>query len=233
MKVSIYTECGTKTGYGHIVRCMAIAEAFDELGCDIEFFIDSDCKVLSLIKNFKYNFVNWIAQPASGTGDFFIFDSYNAGIDAMQNISCKRNILYIDDFQRLEYPEGSWILNPCPLIRREAYSKYCNLFLGTKYSPIRKEFWDLNLRGIRNIENITKILVMFGGSDIRSLAPPTIRILLDEFKDVEIVTIQGRSSCSLSETKIFNPSIMSVQASYLIFLVFIWLSGLPPSKLQE
>lgn len=201
MKVSIFTEGGKKFGYGHVVRCLAIAEALNELGCVVDFFINGEIDVKNLMPNFKCYLGPWVENPNKDFSDFVIFDSYHASMNQMQHISGGRKVLFIDDYQRFEYPQDSWILNACPGISSEIYPKNNNVLLGTRYLPLRKEFWDISSVYKRKFNDIEKILVMFGGSDMRRLVPPTVRILLEEFKDIEIVTIQGRSSYSRSETK--------------------------------
>lgn len=201
MRVSIYTEGGKKFGYGHIVRCLSIAQALNELGCVIEFFINGESDVESFVPHFKCHLIPWIDSPTKGSGEFFIFDSYHASLNQMQKISAGGKVLFIDDYQRFEYPQDSWVLNACPGISKELYPKNNNTLLGIQYLPLRKEFWNISRVNIRKFNDIEKILVMFGGSDMANLAPRTIRLVLEIFGDVEVITIQGASSRSLEELK--------------------------------
>lgn len=74
-----------------------------------------------------------------------IIDSYLAGIKNYE-IVCqnKKHALFIDDFNRLNYPCGH-ILNGSIGIDEKYYSKKEGLIylLGTKYIPLRKPFWNI------------------------------------------------------------------------------------------
>ena len=199
MKVSIFTEGGKKFGYGHVVRCLAIAEALNELGCVVDFFINGEIDVENLMPNFKCHLGPWVENPNKDFGDFVIFDSYHVSMNQMQHISGGRKVLFIDDYQRFEYPEDSWILNACPGISSEIYPKNDNVLLGTRYLPLRKEFWDISSMYKRKFNDIGKILVMFGGSDINNQAPRITRLLLELCTDAEIISVQGKNSRSLIE----------------------------------
>ena len=199
MKISIYTEAGRNFGYGHIVRCSAIAEAFVELNCEVQFFINGDNGAETFLPNLKYTLMPWSEKPVKDSGGLVIFDSYSASMDSMRKISGDCEVLFIDDFQRLEYPSNSWILNACPGISQQMYPNNRKVFLGPNYLPLRKDFWDIRVKDIRKFGNINRILVMFGGSDIKNLTPITIDYLLNNLPDVQVITIQGRESRSLSE----------------------------------
>jgi spore coat polysaccharide biosynthesis predicted glycosyltransferase SpsG len=115
MKVLFLTEGGKDKGFGHITRCIAIAQGFNQFypAVDVHFIINSDNSVEKLLSEFEsVEYFDWINSREKiyeiiTKEKIVIIDSYYAPYDLLNDISEKAKIcVYIDDYNRIEYPEG-------------------------------------------------------------------------------------------------------------------------------
>ena len=196
MKVSIITEGFSKTGYGHITRCLSLYQAFEEKQIYPTLYINGDDNVKSLLSDSNYKIIDWLAHPLKLTGeiknsDIIIIDSYRAEKDFYENISKHSKLsLFIDDTIRLEYPNG-FVLNGTINAESFPYRKTPGkkYLLGTKYIPLRKDFWNVGSR-IFNRE-LTSILITFGATDSQNLTSPVLKSLQDNFPTIKKKVIVG------------------------------------------
>ena len=114
-------------GLGHSTRCKALSQAFYERG------------ICSMGIEYEERLEDKIRDVSSGF-NFVVVDSYIASKEFYEQIDDITNLVVIDDYNRLEYPENSLVLNHS----REK-----------EYTLLRKEFWNRPKKKInRNIENI-------------------------------------------------------------------------------
>lgn len=196
MRVSIITEGFQNTGYGHITRCLSLYQAFEEKNFNTTFFVNGDENAEKYLAGSNYKIINWLTHPTkliseiSGS-DILIIDSYHAGKEYYETLSklCKVS-LYIDDYIRLEYPAGI-ILNGTINAETFNYKKnpVCEYLLGVKYIPIRKEFWNAEPRKIN--QNISSVLITYGGQDVRNLTAPTFRAIQNSFAGINKKIVLG------------------------------------------
>lgn len=192
MKVSIVTEGFQNTGYGHITRCLSLSQAFSKRNIGTTIYINGDensSKALSLYL-YNYKIIDWLTHPSKlikeiNHSDILIIDSYLAGKEYYNNFSKVCNLcLFIDDNLRLDYPEGI-ILNGT--INAEFFP-YKNgsphtYLLGTKYIPLRDDFWNVPARKIN--PKVQSILITFGGQDQKGLTLPVLNILNEAYPDIQ------------------------------------------------
>jgi spore coat polysaccharide biosynthesis predicted glycosyltransferase SpsG len=170
MKVFILTEGGKNIGFGHIARCNAIYEAFEEKGILPSFIINGDEAIRNILKNKKYKISNWLKEKDRlfdlvDTPDAVIIDSYLADLSFYKKVSEIAKIsVYIDDIKRLNYPYGI-VINGSIYAQRLTYPKRQEVFylLGSQYMPLRKAFWDVKEKPLN--KNIKNVLITFGGTD--------------------------------------------------------------------
>jgi UDP-2,4-diacetamido-2,4,6-trideoxy-beta-L-altropyranose hydrolase len=175
--VAFFTESGYLRGMGHLVRAFTISEKFKSLGIKTSFFLDSNVSYDYKYKGITY--FSWKDFKLIKGYDIIFIDSYEADIEVYRRIanSCKVTV-YLDDFRRLDYPEGV-ILNFAPDADRLFYKlreEKHSYLLGLKYLPIRNEFIDAE------ITKKEQIFIMMGGSDVNNLSLE----LIDTLKDVAI-----------------------------------------------
>ena len=196
MKVSIVTEGFQNTGYGHITRCLSIAQAFEERNIFPTLYVNGDENSKPFLPSNNYKIIDWLQRPTLliseiKNSDVLIMDSYLAGKEFYENLSKHSRIsLFIDDNLRVEYPVGI-ILNGTvnadtfhyPNNRRNDY------LLGSRYIPLRKDFWNVPSRKIS--QTLTSILITFGGQDIQNLTLPIIKALEENFPKVKKKIVIG------------------------------------------
>lgn len=172
LKAAFFTEAGSKRGMGHLVRTHAILEYFKKMGVFTTFFLDSDVNY-----DYKYNDINYFKWAKFSLCDYYdiiFIDSYEADLKIYQSIQkqCKVAV-YIDDFSRVDYPEGV-IINFAPksygLLKKD---KKHTLLLGYKYLPFRSTLQDVVP------QKKEQILIMMGGSDVKNLSYDIAAALLE------------------------------------------------------
>ena len=226
MKVYILTEGGKDKGFGHITRCIATAEGFNEFfpDVDVHFIINSDNSVEKLLSEFKsVEYFDWIDSKEKILELFtkdvvVIIDSYYAPYELLQEISEKAILcIYIDDYNRLDYPAGI-IVNGTIGAENIPYNKKEDqiYLLGIDYAYLRKEFWNVPDRKIN--KEAKKVLITFGGNDIRNMIPKILNHLkkydfekhvfvTDSMENIEDIKKQSDKNTKL----ILNPNAKKIK----------------------
>jgi len=204
MNVFILTEGGKDAGLGHITRCTSIYQAFEEVGIRPALIVNGDEAVQDLLKDKNFMLFDWLDDrerlfAAVRNADIVFIDSYLADCNLYEKIS---NIagtgVYFDDKARVEYPKG-FVLNgaifaermPCPKRNGVTY------LLGAGYAPLRREFWDVPEKSIR--DNLEIVMITFGGADIRNLTPKVLKLLTDTYPKLFKKVIIGKGFCNTAE----------------------------------
>lgn len=188
MKVIIITESKKNIGYGHINRCYAIAQAFQEKGIVPDFITNNDNKrIFTLIKYRNH--------------DIAIVDSYLKDLLFYKMLSDRvKLIVCLDDNNRLKYPKGI-VINGNVYAKNIDYPKNNQItyLLGTKYTTLRKAFWEVPEKKIR--EKIESIMVTFGGGDTKNMTPKILSFLNDRYPDLIKNVIIGKSFNNIDDIK--------------------------------
>ncbi len=184
MNVFILTEGGENIGLGHITRSTSIYQAFEEAGIESQLIVNGDQTVRDLLRDKNCKVFNWLNDRKTllatvKNADIVFIDSYLADCDLYEKISnVVKTAVYIDDYVRLNYPRG-FVLNGTLLAEHLPYpkSKEVNYLLGARYAPLRKEFWDVPAKPIR--DNLETVMITFGGADIHNVTPKVLKSLTD------------------------------------------------------
>ncbi|MBM3702964.1 MAG: UDP-2,4-diacetamido-2,4,6-trideoxy-beta-L-altropyranose hydrolase [Actinobacteria bacterium] len=169
MNILILTEGGKKIGFGHITRCIALYEAFEEKGINPELLVNGDSDILNLLRHKNFQRFDWIKDDKRlfeiiENSSFVVIDSYLAEKSLYDKISevTDGKILMIDDYNRIDYPKGI-LLNPSIYGDKLDYLRKNDAIylLGKDYIILRKEFWNVPNKKIN--KEIKDVLVTFGG----------------------------------------------------------------------
>ena len=206
MKVFIITEGGKDIGFGHITRCLSLYQAFEERGIKPKFIINGDNDIEDLLKDINYQIFNWLDERNKlftiiKDTDIAVIDSYLADISLYNKIANLVKIsVYIDDNKRLDYPNGI-VVNGNIHAEKLKYPKKDGItyLLGNKYTPLRKEFWEVPEKKIK--ENIESIMVTFGGDDAKNMTPNILTFLKNKYPNLIKNVIIGRSFQNIDEIK--------------------------------
>jgi UDP-2,4-diacetamido-2,4,6-trideoxy-beta-L-altropyranose hydrolase len=206
MKVFIITEGSKNTGFGHVTRCLSLYQDFEERGILPEFIINGDSNVEYLLKDANYQIFNWLDEKSKlfekvKDADIAIIDSYLADISVYNVLSDLVKLsVYVDDNKRLNYPKGI-VLNANIHAEKLNYPKKDGVtyLLGTRYTPLRKEFWEVPQKKIK--EKVESIMITFGGDDAKNMTPKILAFLNDEYSNLIKNVIIGRSFQNIDEIK--------------------------------
>lgn len=186
MKVFILTEGGKDIGLGHITRCTSIYQAFEEVDIQPQLIVNSNETVQDLLKDKNCKVFDWLNDSKSlfatvENADIVFIDSYMADYDLYEKISnIVKKAVYFDDEIRINYPKG-FVLNGAIGAEQMPYPKKKGItyLLGYQYAPLRREFWDVPAKSIR--DNIETAMITFGGADMHNLTPKVLKLLIDAY----------------------------------------------------
>jgi len=189
------TEGSASIGLGHITRCLSIAQAFEENAVKCRFLVYGDENVRKINDLPQPELVDWIRfsdfSAVLDAQDIAIIDSYLAPREVYEKIAqtCPQ-LLCVDDFFRIPYPDRAIVLNGTFNIERFAIpGPKQNSLLGSRFIPLRKPFWDVPARSCASLPK--SVLVTFGGKDCRQLTAPIVDALLASFPNLEIHAVIG------------------------------------------
>lgn len=211
MKVFIVTEGFQNTGYGHLTRCLALYQAFEEIDIQPTLIANCDKDGEKYLGNINLEIYNWLENSSKflkqiDGSDITIIDSYIASEEIYVQISeSVKRAVYIDDFLRIEYPKGI-IINGTIGAENFPYKRKPNqrYLLGIDYIPLRKEFWDIP--DIKRNDKIQNVLITFGGQDIRNLTFPVLDSFLENYSSLNYHIVRGSDNADkdFSKYKKFN-----------------------------
>lgn len=194
--VLILTECGAGIGFGHLTRCLSLADAFHDAGKDVEVWAAADASLARSLPQ-TVRPVDWYGLPddlkvAAARAHGVLLDSFRVGMVEIDRISAiNRRIAVIDDFPHRQYSSGvvvDWTIAAehfaYPVLHANA-----SYLLGSNYCALRPEFARVAEREFSDPPR--SLLVTFGGSDTRSLTAPVVAMLQQEFPALEKLVVVG------------------------------------------
>lgn len=176
MKILILTEGGKNIGFGHLSRCIAVSHVAREefKKAEIDLVISGDDSAREFIKGAgeqNLKFFDWRkevkkALAMAKEADIVLVDSYLAEKSLYDALSgaCAGKIIMIDDYDRIEYPEGK-VVNPS---------------LGKDGVILRKEFWVVPDKEIK--PEVKNVLVFFGGASDSGFVEKVVSELREKFE---------------------------------------------------
>lgn len=179
-KLKIYIRAdggGIRTGLGHLMRCLAVADIFKNQHHEV-FFVSKEYPIaLEILKERKYpvkiipeNFTPEedlsLTKKITADGHILILDGYEWQESSLQ-ILCYGSLLIacFDDLFNRNLPVDIVIASPYATATRyhNKISSFTTLLFGLQYLPLRKEFKDLPPHQIN--KKMKAILLNFGGED--------------------------------------------------------------------
>jgi len=195
--IIFFTEGSHRFGWGHIMRCFALAEAFAKKEFEVSFVVDGDGEASTIIKDFSVLLGNWktdtsLIRKVLYRNSIAIVDSYQATIETYQLIKSKaKTIAFLDDFNRLDYPDGL-LINGTIGAEKLAYPAKRNkqMLVGSKFIILRPEFTFPQPMRIFP-EKIQTILLMFGGTDPLHLTQKILPLITKRYPRAKKHVIVG------------------------------------------
>lgn len=195
MRVKIFTEGGKNIGLGHISRCTSLYDEISSRGINVDFIVFGDVEEVEFLRERPIVNDNWLQKEYLveniSSEDYVIVDSYKADRELYDIIAQNsKKAIYIDDNGRLNYPVGT-IVNPALDSCHIPYSNSSEnvLLTGSKYVILRSSFIGLETELIG--EDLNRVLIMMGGTDVRNITPLIIDKLCKENPDIIFDVIIG------------------------------------------
>jgi UDP-2,4-diacetamido-2,4,6-trideoxy-beta-L-altropyranose hydrolase len=215
----IRADASTRIGTGHVMRCLALAQAWQDAGGQAIFVMVMDIPALTQRLETEGMHVLRIKAEAGSLddaaytidiarqlgADWLVIDGYH--FDSHYQYSIKDaglKLLCIDDISHLNHYYADIILNQNLHAEDLVYSCESNtrLLLGTKYVLLRREFlrWQ---KWEREISEVTRnVLVTMGGSDPDNVTSKVIRSLKEVAIDgMEAKIVLGGGNLHLKELR--------------------------------
>jgi len=168
--ILIKTNASETIGFGHLRRCITLANALCAFGDSVGFVINDDQEAILLLKQeqFTYyivtsqddqNFVETKSVINKSKAVVLIVDSYNINLEAFSRLSVP--CVYMDDFG-LQSDYIDIILNPS--IEGQPNGKgHTNYLYGPKYVLLRESFQHAEVKEINT--TVRRVLITMGGGD--------------------------------------------------------------------
>lgn len=216
----VCAESGVQAGTGHVMRCLALAQAWTRAGGAVTFLLREGLPEIeerirmegvalqTLPKDFGPTPEAFVRAMLATGAPLAVLDGYGFGASEQAALSgAGIRVLTLDDYGHASDYPVRWVLNqnayaaPAMYARRNADTR---LLLGPAYALLRDEFlpWAAWKRTIA--DRACKILVTIGGSDPDNASEqilPSLELL--ERQDVEVVLVVGSG----------NPHLKDVQAA--------------------
>ena len=223
----IRADASVSIGTGHIMRMIALGQAWQAQGGEVHFLCAEITPALEQRLASEGFLLSRNHSPLGSQEDLsetillisetlqadrqnarVVLDGYHFGSDYQLGIKAAGfKLLVVDDYGHADFYYADWVLNQNISAREELYVKRSpatKLLLGPKFAMLRKEF--LAYRGWqREIAPVAKkILVTLGGSDPDNVTLKVIQALID--LDMHAKVVIGGSNPHLREIKNFIPS---------------------------
>ncbi|MGB4096919.1 MAG: UDP-2,4-diacetamido-2,4,6-trideoxy-beta-L-altropyranose hydrolase [Acetomicrobium sp.] len=209
----VRVDSGINLGSGHVMRCLALAQAWQDGGGDAVFVLATEspnAEARLTAEGFEVVYIN--AKPGSAEdarlttklahkfgASWVVVDGYHFGGDYQKIIKeAGLNLLFIDDYGHADYYPADIVLNQNIHADEDLYrnrASYTKLLLGTRYVLLRREFlrWQGYKREIPEIAR--KMLVTMGGSDPQNVTLKVLQALKNiDIDGFEAVCVVGGSN---------------------------------------
>jgi UDP-2,4-diacetamido-2,4,6-trideoxy-beta-L-altropyranose hydrolase len=216
MNLLIRADATVEIGTGHVMRCFALAQAWQDRGGKATFALAQSVPAIEeKLRSDGFEVVSVAAVPGSPddakqtsdlakrqSASWIVVDGYQFNTEYMPSI--KRNsqkVLLVDDLEREDHYSADIVLNQNLGTNGNSYrdrESRTRLLLGPRFAMLRREFkpWRKWTRSIN--ADAKKVLVMMGGSDPGNFTAVTIQAL-QHIKDVEAKIVIGGANPHLSE----------------------------------
>ena len=181
MNVLIRADASAKIGSGHVMRCLALAQAISRDDWDVVFYGDIADALANRVAMEGFcviPVVSKVADDAEGTAsmadscgaDWIVVDGYRFGGEYQRKLrSWGRRVLFLDDYGHAGSYWASIVLNQNVGAREETYKHRAagvHLLLGPEYAMIREEFLYGPAKSERKFSPLARrVLVTMGGMD--------------------------------------------------------------------
>lgn len=210
--LTVVTEGGQTFGFGHITRCISISTIFKQYGYSINFIINGDNSIFSILKGIQYSVFNWTKEQKNLSelllkSSIILIDSIEITNQQILYIEALgKDVIFIDDEKRRNILNKGFVIDWTVLSNKKEYflpkKENITYLLGSEYTPLRKEFTISSQNIIK--ENIESIMVTFGGSDVRNLTPIVLKTLVEYFPNIKKNIVIGAGFTNIENIELYK-----------------------------
>jgi UDP-2,4-diacetamido-2,4,6-trideoxy-beta-L-altropyranose hydrolase len=227
----IRADASAAIGTGHVMRCLALAQAWCR-GDANAFFAQAE-STPALEKRLRVEGFDLVrvrgergsAEDATETvalarargATWIVADGYCFGSAWQKQIrAAGLRLLVIDDYGQAEHYHADLVLNQNLSANESLYTRRdadTRLLLGPRYALLRREFLDASISGRETSDSARKVLVTLGGSDPDQVTAKVIAAL-QEITGLEAIILVGGSNPHLESLRTLigsaNPALQLV-----------------------
>jgi len=226
----IRADANSVIGSGHVMRCLALSQAWQESGGNVIFVMNSSTKPIEkLIEDFNcsvYSYKSDIASEddlkktilhANQVGSkWVVLDGYSFYSDFQFKLKqAGFNLLVIDDYAHSNHYYADIILNQNCYVSAELYptslyEPYTQLLIGPEYTMLRREFLVFRTNQKKISKTAKKILVTIGGGDFDNITLQVINELKQMDTDkLDVIIVVGAVNPNISSLEKVTSKIKS------------------------
>ena len=213
MQIVFRVDASTQIGTGHVMRCLALAQAWQDTQGQAIFVMTTSVPALEeRLQSEGMQVVHLTTEPGSLDdaqqtatlahqfgATWVVVDGYHFGGEYQQILKqSKLHLLFIDDYGHAEHYYADFVLNQNISADEQWYQNrepYTQLLLGSCYALLRREFWQWQ-GWQRTVPPVAKkVLVTLGGADPDNITLKVIQSLqIVEGEELEAVVVVGGSN---------------------------------------
>ncbi len=216
----IRADATTQMGMGHVMRCLALAQTWQDAGGAVTFGATALPESLKARLYAEGMAVHSLTAPAGTTEDaaqtsvlagqmgaeWVVIDGYQFGAEYQCALKAAGlRVLALDDYGHAAYYYADVVVNQNIYADESLYphrEPSTRLLLGTQYALLRREFWSWRDWQREIPEVARKVLVTLGGGDSNNVTLKVIRALqLMDMPDLEATVVIGGSNPYYGELK--------------------------------
>lgn len=222
MTLLIRADASVAIGTGHVMRCLALAQAWQDTGGSVVFTMrESTPSIRSRLsaESVQVEEISSAVGTEKDAGDtvalaqrlgakWIAVDGYQFDGDYQRALKAARfKLLFLDDYGHAGQYFADVVLNQNLSVTAEFYEQratHTRFLLGPRYSLLRREFsgWT---KWQRRIEPIARrMLVLMGGSDPENVTGRVIQALQLEGFDLEVTVVAGGSNPHVSNLREYS-----------------------------
>lgn len=221
----IRADASLSIGTGHIMRCLALAQTWQDSGGAAWFSVAdlpgslaprlnaNGFSILRIgaIPGSPEDALASVAQARQLKTDWIVVDGDRFGVDFLERLrDSGLRVLLIDDFADRERFPADLIVNPNPGADVALYrTRRANgpILVGPEYVFLRREFQRSHDRQFA--DKGSRVLITLGGSDPENLTPRIARVLAS-CHDLQLTVVAGAGYSGVDELRELSASNLSV-----------------------
>jgi UDP-2,4-diacetamido-2,4,6-trideoxy-beta-L-altropyranose hydrolase len=190
--LGIRADAGARMGIGHVMRCLALAQAWKKRGGDVVLYTHAEApELLRRLTQERLQIIRpaheagsleearEVASLADEAGLFWmVADGYHFSPDYLAAIKDGGiRLLVLDDLATQDLEAADIVLNQNAYASEAMYPKVKRLLAGSRHALLRREFLEWHGRRGPEPEEAAEILVTLGGGDPDNVTLKVIELL--------------------------------------------------------